>query len=658
MAEPGNRASCGRPATGPAPGAGPVAPMPGVEDGPLRTRAGGLEVAAIFDDHMVLQAGRPIPVFGQAPAHSAVRVELFDGSGRAVRRAAGHEATCPARDPIPRPASRRTQGGSGPWIAWLGPVDGPGPYRLVVTSDGAAGADRPSGTERLVFSDVLVGQVWLAGGQSNMELELHNSLDGKRFVDTGRDPLLRFFNVPKTGSVDPAAEARSRWLSASSRQLGTMSAVAYHFARRLRRMLPEGTPVGIIDCYIGGTSISVWLDRPTLESCPEGKSYLDRFHQALKGKTRSDMEAETRRWQTRFDSWNQSVTTTKREHPGLTQAQVDAACGPCPWPPPMTDTSMYRPCAGFTSMVDRVAPYSLAGFLWYQGEEDEAFCQDYKPLLERLIRLWRSRWMPWSPAPERRNAMRPLRPSAKGEPDRRMPSEGPSGWMGPLPFVIVQLPQWTDRDSAAAGRDLLHWPVIRQAQWEVGQDLEAVYTICTMDCGEFDNIHPADKATPGQRLADMVLNKVYGRMDITAESPTPREMVLSGRSGVLITFGHARHLDFVGTCPGSPAADGGLPQGRKTRRAGESGFSLVLEDGRTFDLAATIVEHGREGASATPPRRPAGGEPAVLLALPAPLGTTDEGAFRIRYAWRSWGPAPLCNEQGLPAFPFDLTCPR
>ena len=182
----------------------------------------------------------------------------------------------------------------------------------------------------------MVGEVWLAGGQSNMELELHTSEHGAEEITAADDPLLRFYNTPKAGRIDESAEAASGWEPALAPQVAGMSAIAYHFGARLRAQLGADVAVGIIDCYIGGTSITSWMSRATLIGSDAGRPYVERYEAAIAGKTEEQMRAEADEWQTVFDRWNNSVAAMKEAHPGITQPQIDVEIGPCPWPPPVT----------------------------------------------------------------------------------------------------------------------------------------------------------------------------------------------------------------------------------------------------------------------------------------------------------------------------------
>ena len=576
--------------TGIAPGASGVADGGECTSGAAdRTRNGSLRVAAVFSDHMVLQRETPVAVFGAAPADGRVVVDLMDDQGvtvaqtMAVAQAYGEHET------------------EAPWLAILPALPASGPYTLRVSHE----------TNRLEFADVMIGEVWLAGGQSNMELELHTSEHSDEAIAAADDPLLRFYNTPKAGRIDESAEAASGWEPALAPQVAGMSAIAYHFGARLRAQLGADVAVGIIDCYIGGTSITSWMSRATLIGSDAGRPYVERYEAAIAGKTEEQMRAEADEWQTVFDQWNNNVAAMKEAHPDITQPQIDAEIGPCPWPPPVTPFSERRVSAPYEAMVRRVAPYTLRGFLWYQGEEDEAQCESYRELLGLLIEEWRTLW----------NLAGYAEPTVGYQADAGADA---------LPFIVVQLPQWIDRQVAARGEDPRHWPVIRAAQLDASETIDDVLLVCTMDCGEFDNIHPLDKTTVGTRIADMALRGVYGRADVEAESP--RVASVTPAPGALdVTFTNAQGLHWRGTTPDTMRAAAGATG---ARAVGESGFEIAGADGVYVDAGAQIL--------------PGDGE-RVTVRVEEPQ---VDSPTAVRYAWKSWGPAPLFNGAELPALPY------
>ena len=285
------------------------------------------------------------------------------------------------------------------------------------------------------------------------------------------------------------------------------------------------------------------MSEDALNSSEAGRGYLTRYERAIAGKTQEQFKLETDEWQTRFDAWNANIAAAKEADPDVTWDTLNEQYGACPWPPPVTPTSQYRPTGPFRAMLERIAPYSLAGFLWYQGEEDEPYCGSYRELLGMLIGEWRAIW-----------------------------SEN-------LPFLIVQLPQWIDKKVDETEGDPMLWPVLREAQWDAAQSIDNVYVICTIDCGEYDNIHPVDKRTPGERLADCALRQVYGMSRIPVYGPTVLGFRCDPNGRVRLFFRYAHGLHFDGTTPGSRNQGSDAEPPSLVRSPESSGFELAGADG-------------------------------------------------------------------------------
>lgn len=590
-------------ATGPAPGSEMTTSVESTDD---RSTAGVLHVAAIFASHMVLQRNKPIAVFGALDADCAgleVSAEIRDFDGSVIVQAHAY-------------ASKEIKNSFSPWRVMLPAQPEGGPYTLRVTA----------GNDFIEYYDVLIGEVWLAGGQSNMELELRNSEDAEEALDNCADPLLRFYNVPKTGVINRNAEHAASWQESSPENSGVMSAVAYYFARKLRDELDSDLPIGIIDCYIGGTSISCWMSEDALNSSESGRDYLARYEQAVAGKTQEQFDLEYSEWQSRSDTWNASIAAAREADPDVTWDTLTQQYGECPWPPPMTPTSQWRPAGPFHAMLERIVPYSLAGFLWYQGEEDEPYCGSYRELLGMMIGEWRALW-----------------------------SES-------LPFLIVQLPQWIDKKVDEGDGDPMLWPVLREAQWDAAQSIDNVFAICTMDCGEYNNIHPVDKRTPGERLGNCALRQVYGMSRIPVYGPTVLGFRCDEGGRVRLFFRYAHGLHFSGTAPDSFGDEFAKSLPSLVRLPERSGFELAGADGVFHPAYAAIfvdcdiddlvnakvnvVDYNATEFGIPINSRSIGTITLATPEVPAPV--------MMRYAWRSWGPAPLFNDNNLPAHPFKL----
>lgn len=368
------------------------------------------------------------------------------------------------------------------------------------------------------------------------------------------------------------------------------------------------------------------MSEDALNSSDAGRDYLTRYQRAIAGKTQQQFELETSEWQSQMDAWNAAVETVRQTNPNATSSELSEQCGTCPWPPPLTPTSQWRPCGPFHAMLERIMPYSLAGFLWYQGEEDEQYSGFYRELLGMMIGEWRALW-----------------------------SEN-------LPFLIVQLPQWIDGKTAADGNDPMRWPVLREAQWDAAQSIDNVYAICTIDCGEYDNIHPLDKRTPGERLANCALRQIYGMDRVPVHGPTVLGFRCDPNGRVRLFFRYAHGLHFEGTTTGGgdDDFDGQLPT--LVRVPERSGFELAGSDGMFHPATAAIfvdcdiddlvnsrvnvVDYNATEFGIPINSRSIGTITLATPDVPEPMA--------MRYAWRSWGPAPLFNDDGLPAQPFRL----
>jgi sialate O-acetylesterase len=266
----------------------------------------------LFVDGAVLQRGARLPVWGTAAAGERVTVAV-----------AGQRATAVA-------------GADGAWRVTLAPLSAGGPHTLVAA--GRADTARAR--------DVLVGEVWVAGGQSNMGLVTRRVPGADTVLAQARDSLLRVFLVGQDSADAPiAAPRRGAWARADSASVAGFSAVAYLFARELRRTL--GVPVGVIGSYWGGTTAETWAARETMDRVPALQPLLARF------------DAEQR-------------------DPSLRRL-------PLPRAPK-------RPAILYNAMIAPLQPYGIRGAIWYQGESNAGRAQEYRALFPAVIDSWRAGW--------------------------------------------------------------------------------------------------------------------------------------------------------------------------------------------------------------------------------------------------------------------------
>ena len=400
--------------------------------------------ASLFTDGAVLCRNKEIRVFGEADSGAEVRAVLLDRDGKVLA-----EAACRC--------------GDGRFLVSLPPQEARTGCRLILRS----------GEEQAEAEDIAIGDVFLAGGQSNMELELRSVEEGAGIAATCRDPLTRFFNVPKVALPGPAqrkANEEARWHAVAPGQCGGDSAAAFFFAAKLRERMPE-VPIGIIGCYWGGTSITCWMEEETLRTAEEGTRYLEEYAALTAGKTMEAYLREEQVFQEGMDRWNSEVERFRQEHPDAAWNEIDAACGPAPWNPPAGPGSPFRPAGLAVTMVREIVPAALTAILYYQGEQDADMTDRYDVLMELLIRTWRSMFR---------------------EED--------------LPFLFVQLPMWLDRGA----EDRRSWARLRLAQAKARDEVPGTGMICLLDQGEYGNIHPIRKRPVGERLAELAGAMLYG----------------------------------------------------------------------------------------------------------------------------------------------------
>lgn len=401
-----------------------------------------LTTAAIFSDYMVLQRNKRIAVWGSSDAPS-VSICLHGQE----------QEVCVEQDVA-----------DGKWYAELPPQEAGGPYRLEITS----------GKDWITFEDVMIGEVWLAGGQSNMEFELQNCKGGGQIVKNATPGSVRFYYTPKVawlGEELAEAERTSAWELFTPEACAKWSAVGYFFAERIAKEL--GVTVGIIGCNWGGTSASCWMGRKALEEYKSLSSYLEEYDKATDGQDEETYLKEYQayvEYQARFD---RQVGEYYKTNPDANWDEAIALFGENQYPGPMGPRNFTRPCGLYETMLQRVMPYTLAGFLYYQAEEDDHKPRIYDTLLTALIRQWRKDWKDDA-----------------------------------LPFLIVQLPVFRNEGED----DYQNWAFLREAQMRVFQTVRNTGIAVTLELGEDRNIHPLDKKPVGERLALQALYSVYRKI--------------------------------------------------------------------------------------------------------------------------------------------------
>lgn len=422
---------------------------------PFRSVASGLALAFtgsaavaqvdlpnVFGDHMVLQRGEPLPVWGWAAPRAEVVVSVAGSTARAM---ADEE---------------------GAWRAELPALAAGGPFEMTVASAGHS----------VVFRDVLVGEVWIASGQSNMAWPLSRSQPGLDDVPRPFDPELRVMVVELAASNDPVDDVPGSWARSDEGSLAEFTAVGYAMAARLREEL--GVPVGVIHTAFGGSPAEAWMPRTSLGGNPDLEPILERMH---------EQEAQ---YAASFDAWRAEVERSEAE-------------GRDPPPEPASPFGWlggngYKPGQLWNAMLRPLAPFRVAGIAWYQGESNTGRAYQYRTLLPAMIEQWREVFEDQT-----------------------------------LPFGIVQLTNWAEPNFPP---DSWSWPELREAQAIAADSDENAGLIVTIDVGNPTDLHPRNKTPIGERLALWALDHVYEH-DVVSSGPRFTGMRVEGNRAIL-SFDH------------------------------------------------------------------------------------------------------------------------
>lgn len=416
-----------------------------------------MRLNGIFKDNIVFQRDEQIRVFGVADNNAvSVLARILDGDEILSEGIADGD--------------NLKEDGS--FVIELDALPAGGPYTLWVDSQ----------VDEITIHNVYIGEVWLAGGQSNMEYPLGRSADAATVVPSCPKTRIHFYNVPVFDKVDEellAAEDEIHWDVIDSSTCYGMTGVGYYFMLEVQRFLEEHADgcedlhFGVIGCYLGGTSISCWQSVDALKQTPEGQRYLDIFKaECDKWNSKEEYLAAEAAYLDEGEEFGNKVNAVLRKDPYITYFDVEKITGPGAWPPPVGPLSVRRPGALFEAMVMRIVPFAMRGVIFYQGEEDTiAHSTEYAAVFESLIGEWRELF---------RNEN--------------------------MPFLFCKLPPF----PPAGDPGEITWAALRVQQQIVADTVPDTYMADIMDCGEIGNVHPSDKKTPGLRLAALAIKHVYG----------------------------------------------------------------------------------------------------------------------------------------------------
>ena len=405
---------------------------------------------SIFSDHMVLQRGMPVPIWGWADPGEQITLSI-----------AGQIKTTTADE-------------DGKWVVKLNPLSDHSQLSLTV-----------KGRNTVVIEDVLVGEVWLAAGQSNMQLSVNDVTNAWKEKVTANFPQIRMFTVSRHPAVTPQTNCDGQWVICSPKTVGNFSAAAYFFARELHQNLEE--PVGMIHASWGATPIETWTSMPRMEG-PEFEPVFKPWQEKMR--VPYDASLAEQQYVKALTIWTN-------------RAEVLKSHGKNVPPPPklMGDPRLDKnyPANLFNGMIAPIIGYAIRGAIWYQGENNAGsdFPQLYSVQLPLLIQDWRKRW------------------------DE-----------GDFPFAWVQLPNF---QAGKNQRSDNNWSLVREAMLRTLSETNTGMAI-TIDVGDPKNIHPKNKQAVGHRLALWALAKVYGK-NLPYSGPLPAGQTVEGNK-MILSFVH------------------------------------------------------------------------------------------------------------------------
>jgi len=533
-----------------------------------------VKIPVVFGDHMVLQRDMKVPVWGWADPGEEVTVTFGDKTAKTAADSSGN------------------------WRVDLDPMGvNETPQTLTVT-----------GKNTIKFEDVLVGDVWLCSGQSNMALGLSEVHNAAEILPTVNDPELRFFTVETSDTaIEPQKDTRGSWRLATPENASRFSGTAYFFIREIRKDLK--IPIGLIHVDHGGTGAQTWLSveaiQKNVKADPEFQSWLDE-HAKLLAEYPAKLPAylplekkyveDINHW--RAEVYNSPEFTQKRKEWEIEaqEALVENKKAPPPPPPPVPAPKEPDRPEGDRNQLANVynaklfplIPYAIKGVAWYQGESNSGNAKQYRVLFPILIEDWREKW---------------------GE--------------GDFPFVFVQLPNLgtlpttPDQQPEKWVGDFVG---VREAQ-AMALALPNTGMAVAIDLGNPQNVHPKDKMDVGIRLSLVARHLAYGE-NIVYTGPTYDSMKVEGNK-IRITFKNVGGGLEIGVPPWT--ASGIIPP-----LASELQCFTISGADKKWAWAKAMIE----------------GDDVIVW--------SDEVAnpIAVRYDWFNNPNGNLYNKEKLPAAPF------
>ncbi|MFZ4763546.1 MAG: sialate O-acetylesterase [Roseimicrobium sp.] len=419
---------------------------------PFAARA-ELKLPSVISDHMVLQQKQANPIWGWDTPGTKVTVTF---SGQTKSSEAGQDGKWTIKlDPLPANAT---------------------PQTMTV-----------KGTSEKALQDILIGEVWMCSGQSNMGFVLNNDWNGDVEALASKHPQLRLFKVPLVGTQELMTDIKASWTETTPDTAKGFTACGFFFGRYLHEIL--GVPVGLIDNAWGGSAAEAWVRRTTLEADPRFKDISERWKQI---EATYDHAKALANHEAALTKWKAEAAKAKAEGKPAPQA---------PRAPQNQLAGQGRPGNIFAGMLNPTLGYGIKGVVWYQGESNAGRAWEYRALFPFMIEQWRKEWK-----------------------------------QGDFSFYWVQLADYKPEQALPVESD---WAELREAQ-TLSMKLPNSGQCVITDLGEGKDIHPKNKHDVAARLVRWALAKDYG-IQIPYRSPEFKRLEIKGDKAVvtLDMFGSA-----------------------------------------------------------------------------------------------------------------------
>ena len=397
-----------------------------------------ITLPSIISDNMVLQQQSKVPIWGWAEPGEKVTVKTSWQNSRSYHAKADDNDK------------------------WTVKIDTPtagGPYTINIT-----------GQNKISLNNILIGEVWICSGQSNMRWTVQNSDRPGAEIAAADYPNIRLFDVPMKAAGSPQQNCGGQWKLCSPNSISEFSAVAYFFGREIHQQLD--VPVGLVLSCWGGTPAEAWTKKQALESNPDLVPILERYQKALKV------------YPQKYEEYQKALKEHKQK---VRQANAEGKKPPRAPSLPMGPENSWSPSGLYNAMIYPLIPYTIKGSIWYQGESNHLRAYQYRKLFPAMIKNWRDDWA-----------------------------------QGDFPFYYVQIAPWHYANPTGTTSAEL-----REAQL---MTLSVPHTgmAVTMDIGNLDNIHPKNKQDVGKRLSLWALAKTYGKKNIVYSGPIYKSMKIEG----------------------------------------------------------------------------------------------------------------------------------